>query len=522
MEANFYSVNQVLAYRRKEATMDYQRLHPRNSDGLPGSIRRPGYDRSRLRPGIMHLGAGAFHRCHQAEWTDDALEAQFGEWGIVATNLRPPDLGLLLGEQQGLFCRELRDSSSRERRLVGSIVDTMSVLDAAYDPHRLSLRRALGRAAAPDIRIITLTVTEKGYCHTPATGDLDPDHPDIHHDAAHPEQPLSVPGFIVRALALRRAAGVPFPTIISCDNVPDNGATLRRCVLGLARLTDVGLADVIEASGVFLNTMVDRIVPATRPEDLEGFAAETGVRDYGLVVGEPFRMWVIEDPHGCELPAWGLAGAIVTADARPYELLKMRVLNGIQTNVSALGLIEGHRFMSEIMAMDRYQAYAQRVMEREVLHGLRPVPGIDLQRYVAQSIARLRNPELRHSTAQIVTDGSQKIRQRLLEPIRACLAAGRPCDGLLAGLAAWMQSATGRDLAGAPHPATDPLHPVTTAIARQAGGDARTLVRGLLGIGPVFGDDLLGREEIEGRLVRYLEDFRRMGVAPVMEAAASG
>ncbi|HEV7276327.1 MAG TPA: mannitol dehydrogenase family protein [Devosiaceae bacterium] len=500
--------------------MNYERLGARNSDALPREIRRPAYDRAQLRPGILHLGAGAFHRCHQAEWTDDALEAQFGDWGIVAANLRPPDLKLLLGEQQGLFCRELRDSGTRERRLVGAIIDTVSVLDAAYDPHRLSLRRALHTAAAPHIRVITLTVTEKGYCHTPATGELDPDHPDIRHDAANPHAPVSVPGFILRGLALRREAGVAFPTIISCDNVPDNGATLRRCVLGLARMTDPKLADMTEETGFFLNTMVDRIVPATRPEDIEGFAAESGFRDYGLVVGEPFRMWVIEDPHGCELPAWDRAGAMIVDDVVPYELLKMRVLNGIQTNVSALGLIEGHEFMSEVMALERYRACARHTMVHEILPSLPPVPGIDPERYVEQSIERLRNPELRHSTAQIVTDGSQKIRQRLLEPIRACLAAGRPCEGLLMGLAAWMQSATGVDLAGKPHRATDPLHPVTTAIARQAGSDARALVRGLLALGAVFGDDLAGREDLEAALVRYLEDFRTRGVAPVMESAA--
>lgn len=496
--------------------MNHQRLGAGNSGDLPAAVRRPAYDRSRLRPGIMHLGAGAFHRCHQAEWTDDALESRFGDWGIVASNLRPPDLEPLLGEQQGLFCRELRDSGTCERRLVGAVVDTVSVSDPGQDPHRLTLGRALATAAAPPIRVITLTVTEKGYCHTPATGELDTDHPDIRHDLAHPATPVSVPGFILRTLALRRQAAVPFPTMISCDNVPDNGATLRRCVLALARLTDPALADEVERSGIFLNTMVDRIVPATRPEDLERFAEETGFRDHGLVVGEPFRMWVIEDPHGCELPAWDQAGAKIVDDVMPYELMKMRVLNGIQTNVSALGLIAGLQFMSDVMGSGTYREFARRTMLREVLPGLPAVLGIDLERYVEQSIERLRNPELRHSTAQIVTDGSQKIRQRLLEPIRACRAAGLPCDGLLMGVAAWMQTATGADLAGKRHAATDPFHAITTAVAKEAGADARALVRGLLGIRAVFGEDLAGDAVVEQRLVRHLEKFRARGVSEVI------
>lgn len=485
---------------------------------LPPGVRRPGYNRAALRPGILHLGAGAFHRCHQAEWTDDALEAGFGDWGIVAANLRPPDLGPMLGMQDGLFCRELRDTGLRERRLIGAIVDTISVTGT----DRCGLGRALATAADPAIRLITMTVTEKGYCHTPATGELDRTHPDIVHDIAHPDAPLSVPGFVLRALALRHAANVPFPTIISCDNVPDNGATLRRCVLELARQIDPPLADEIERHGRFLNTMVDRIVPATRDADIASFEAETGVRDAALVVGEPFRMWVIEDTSGSELPAWGAAGAMIVENVVPFELMKMRILNGIQTNVSALGLIGGTAFMSEVMGSELYRAFARQTMLREVLPGLPPVPGIDLTAYVGQSISRLQNPELRHSTAQIVTDGSQKLRQRLLEPIRACLTLGLSCDGLLLGVAAWMQAATGRDLAGRPSAATDPLYAQTQAVAQAAGGDVGSLVRGMLSIGAIFGTDLIGHAAIVDGLARRLRALRERGVAAALAEVVGG
>jgi fructuronate reductase len=492
------------------------RLGPATAGALPADVQRPGYDRAALRPGMLHLGAGAFHRCHQAEWTDDALAAEFGDWGIVDVNLRPPDLMTLHGGQDGLFCRELRDTGLRERRLMGAVVETLSVVDAA------TRAAALERAASPAIRVITLTVTEKGYCHVPATGELDAGHPDIVHDAARPETPVSVPGFILRMLRLRQERGVGWPVILSCDNVPNNGATLRRCVVGLARLTDPGFAEIVAREGRFLNSMVDRIVPATRDADRDAFATDTGVRDEALVVGEPFRMWVIEDPCGTALPPWDRVGAMVVRDVHPFELMKMRVLNGIQTNVSALGLIGGLAFMSDVMGVSLFRDFARHTMLREVLPGLPEVPGIDLGAYVEQSIARLQNPELRHSTAQIVTDGSQKIRQRLLEPIRACLKLGIAADGLLLGTAAWMHTATGTDLAGKAHTATDPFHARTRAVAAAAAGDARALIEGLLGIEEIFGTDLRGDAALAETLVSFLGGLRRRGVVPVLEDIVRG
>lgn len=254
---------------------DLPRLDTGSVGRLPGSVRRPAYDRAELRTGIVHIGAGAFHRCHQAEYTDDALEAEFGPWGITGINLRAPDLQATLGAQGGLYCRELRDAATSERRLIGALLRTMTVLGPDYDVHRLTLRRALAEAADPAIGVITLTVTEKGYCHIPATGELNLDHPDIVHDLAHPEVPASAPGFVLRVLAMRFAHALAAPAIISCDNVPDNGATLRRSVLGLAA-HNPALRDRIAAEVAFLDTVVDRIVPATRQQDLDLFDADTG------------------------------------------------------------------------------------------------------------------------------------------------------------------------------------------------------------------------------------------------------
>ena len=480
------------------------RLATASLDRLPESVARPRYPRDRLEPGILHLGVGAFHRCHQAEWTDDALEARFGAWGIVGVNLRPPDLHGILGEQDGWFCRITRGGGVDHARLIGSILETLSVLPTGGDADRATLHRALRWAADPRIRVVTLTVTEKGYCHVPATGALDVSHPDILHDRAHPEAPVSVPGFVLHAMALRLRAGVALPAIVSCDNVPENGATLRRCVVSLARLSDPGLAAAIERDGCFLDTVVDRIVPATREEDVESFATATGVEDRGLVVGESFRMWVIEKPADVVLPAWDAAGALFVVDAAPYESLKMRVLNGIQSNLCQLGALSGIDFMADVMALPEFRRFAERVMHREVLPCLPDVPGIDPRGYVAESIERLANPALKHRTSQIATDGSRKIKQRLLEPIRDALAMGIPCDGLLLGVAGWMQYATGEDARGGSFAVSDPIASRAREVAQRARGDAAALVHGLLALDTVFGRDLPERGEVVEALIAFM------------------
>lgn len=484
------------------------RLGQDTAPQLPHGIRRPGYQRDQLRPGIMHIGAGAFHRCHQAEFTDDALEAEFGSWGIVGVNLRPPDLQATLGAQSGLYCRERRDGLSTERRLIGSMIRTETVLGADYDPHRLTLQSALAAGADPAIRVISLTITEKGYCHVPATGELDGSHPDVVHDLAHPETPVSAPGFVLNILARRLRDGITPPVIISCDNVPENGSTLRRSVLGMAA-SDPRLSDQIAGNVRFLNTMVDRIVPATREEDLQAFAAETGIMDYGLVVGEPFRSWVIEDRFDGPLPRWDRAGALFVPDVRPYEILKMRVVNGIQSNLCQLGVLSGIRFMSDVVAEDDFADFALRTIREEVAPHLPPVPGVDVPEYIGTTIRRLRNPALRHETLQISTDGSQKIRQRLLEPVREALAHGTACDGLLLGIAGWMQYASGTNWQGEALEVRDPFSATTRAIGTASHGNPRDLVEGMLQIPAIFGTDLTENAEVKTGLTEFVSALQR-------------
>jgi fructuronate reductase len=499
------------------STMD--RLNGRTVRTLPPGIRQPGYQRDGLRASVLHIGAGAFHRCHQAEYADDLLALGETDCAIQALNLRAPDLGRLIGEQDGLYCRELRSGDRVDRRVIGSIVGAMTVPDPDDPDYRGRLERAIAIAIDPSITVITCTVTEKGYCHIPATGELDFTHADIQHDVANPREPRSLPGFVVEVMRRRLERGTFLPVLISCDNVPDNGATFERCVLSLAGSVAPDLVDRLAREAVFLNTMVDRIVPATRQENLDAFSEAAGVRDAGLVSGEPFRMWVVEDRARDRLPAWDRVGVIFTDRVQSYEKLKMRVVNGVQSNLCQLGFLGGFEFMADVMADPTMAAFARRGVEREVAPWLPVLPGVDVSAYIEETLTRLVNPALRHRCAQISTDGSRKIRQRLVEPILDAHAAGVETPCLTLGLAAWTQYVSGRSLDGSRHQVSDPLADTVAEIATRAGGSPRAYVEELVGLRSVFPVDYAEDPVLVGALVDALHELRSRGPRDAVAAA---
>ena len=500
-------------------TTNPHRLCASSLRDLPGNVRRPSYDRAALKPSILHIGAGAFHRCHQAEYAEDLLEVGAIDCAIHVVNLRPPDLATLIGEQDDLYCRELRKGDWMDRRIIGSILSDSTVSDAASDPNRLSLERALLRACDPDIALISCTVTEKGYCHIPTTGELDLDHSDIVHDIAHPNQPDSLPGFLLEVARRRLDKGVALPVMMSCDNVPGNGATLARCVLSLAEHSAPEIAETLARDAVFLNTMVDRIVPATRQEDLADFTASTGMVDAGLVVGEPFRMWVVEDRARDRLPDLGRVGVIFTDRVHDFETLKMRVVNGIQSNMCQLGFLAGFEFMADVMADPLMSEFARTAVEQEVTPFLPDVPGIDIPDYVSETRDRLTNPSLRHRCVQISTDGSRKIRQRLIEPILDAHAAGQPTPCLLLGLAGWLQYGSGRSLDGAHHHVSDPLADRLAAMALETGDDPRAYTRAVVGLESVFPSRFSRNDVLVNALADAVVALREHGVAEAVKLA---
>jgi fructuronate reductase len=468
-----------------------ERLAPSHLVHVPGTIRTPRYDRGALRVGWAHVGVGAFHRCHQAEYCDDMLEARFGDWGIVGVNVAPPRLEGLLAPQDGLYSRTLSKGDRRETRIVGAIKRVIDVVDTT------TAKAAVDALASPDIQVVTMTVTEKGYCIIPATGALDVENPALKSDLEGASSPRTLLGLLARALERRMQRNARGVTLVSCDNIPSNGERLRGALTGFAARRSTKLTEWIEHEVAFPATMVDRIVPASAPDDFEWVSVELQARDEAAVFGEPFRQWVIEDRFAGERPPLDLAGAQFVTDAKPYEKIKMRVLNAAQSTVSHQGALAGRTFSFEAASDPVLGALTRRMLERETASTLPSVEGMEVAGYIDTSIERVRNSAIRHRCHQIGTDGSQKIAQRILDPLRELLAEGRPARLLTLSVASWIAYVcSGSSRFGARWAPSDPLARTMIAIADQA-GDFRAFAAAALAVHAIFGADLVRPETIE-------------------------
>jgi len=475
---------------------------------LPAAIARPAYDRAAARVGIVHLGVGAFHRAHQAVVIDDLLAAH-PHWAILGASLRSPATAEALGPQDGLYTLAVSGPQGVSHRVIGAL---KGVLTLPGD-----LPALLAAMADPMVRIVTLTVTEKGYLHDPATGRLDERHPDVVADLANPDAPRSAPGLLAAALAARRAAGVAPFTVLCCDNLAQNGRTVRAVVTRLAALRDPGLGAWVADSVAFPCAMVDRIVPATTEADRDAVARALGLRDAWPVVTEPFLQWVIEDHFPAGRPPFENAGAQMVADVAPFELMKLRMLNGAHSSLAYLGYLAGLQTVAEVMAQAPCAAFLRALMTQEIMPTL--AAPADLAAYRDALLARFANPGLKHRTWQIAMDGSQKLPQRLLGTIRDRLAAGQPIDRLALGVAGWMRYVAGRDDAGRPIDVRDPLAARFAEVAAQAAGP-EALMRGLLGIEAIFGADLPAEPRFTAPLLAALERLTRDGAAAAVAQAA--
>jgi fructuronate reductase len=442
------------------------RLSLATLDSLPAAVRRPGYDPAAIGIGIVHLGIGAFHRAHQAVYADDAIAAGAGDWRILGVSLRSAGVRDQLTPQDGLFTLVVRDGAQTADRVIASVAD---VLVAPEDPAAV-----IAAIAASATGIVSLTVTEKGYCHDPATGELNRDHPDIVHDLAHPDAPRSAIGFLVAGLARRRASDAGPLTLMSCDNLPHNGAVLRGAVTRLAALIDPALADWIAQSCTFPATMVDRIVPATTDADIVSLADRIGVEDRAMVKAEPFSQWVIEDAFAAGRPPYEAHGAQLVADVRPFEFAKLRMLNGAHSTLAYLGLGKGLAFVHEAMADPAIRATVDAQMA-EAAATVGDVPGLDPVAYAAALRDRFDNSALQHRLAQIAMDGSQKLPQRLIGTMADRHAAGAMSPACAMGVAAWIAHLSGPFV-------NDPL-----ADQLRDAGTSADPVAAALAIQPVFG-----------------------------------
>ncbi len=451
-------------------------------DRLPADIGRPGYEREQAGIGIVHLGIGAFQRAHQAVYTDMIMADEGGDWAVSGVSLRRPDTRDALAPQDGLYTLAERSAEPDRLRVVGAIRE---VLVAPEEPDAV-----LGRLAAPETRIVTLTVTEKGYCHDPATGELMLDDPGIRHDFANPDRPRTAIGYLVGGLKRRWLAALPPFTPLTCDNLPANGHTLAGLVLAFAERADPGLAAWIEREVPFPSTMVDRIVPATTDADRSAVDARLGVADAWPVMTEPFTQWVIEDRFAAGRPSWERAGAELVEDVGPYEHMKLRLLNGSHSTMAYLGYLAGYETIAETMADPAFVKLVGDLMDREVTPTLQVPAGADLAGYKAALLKRFANPGLKHRTWQIAMDGTQKLPQRLLDTARERLAAGKSAGRIALAVAGWMRYVTGIDEAGRPIEVSDPLAAELRRLADQAGRNPAALADALFSVKAVFGDDL--------------------------------
>jgi fructuronate reductase len=481
---------------------------------LPATVVRPAYDPSSIDIGIVHLGIGAFHRAQTAVYSDDALALEPASWGICGVSLRSADVRDRLSPQNGLYTAVEKSPGGVRRRVIGSVREVLFLGDQRDAVH--------ARLAAPGTRIVTLTITEKGYCHDPATGKLNFAHPDIVHDLAQPERPQSAIGLIVAGLDARRRSGERAFTVVCCDNLPQNGALVHGLVIAFGEARDPALARWIEDHASFPSTMVDRIVPATTDADIAENDAVLGLHDAAPVVHEPFRQWAIEDDFVAERPAWERAGAELVRDVAPFEAMKLRLLNGSHSAFAYLGFLAGHEFIYQVAAREEFVAFMRRLMRDEVAPTLKLPPGVDVVAYQKALIARFGNPALPHRTQQIAMDGSQKLPQRLLGTVRDNLAAGRPIELVTLAVAGWMRYASGRDEAGREIVVSDPLAGEFARIAAAHRGDPPALARGFLSLHVIFGDDLPTEPRFAGKVASWLSALFADGAARTVARAVAG
>jgi fructuronate reductase len=422
--------------------------------------------------GIVHLGLGSFHRAHQAMYTEDAMLAAGGDWGICGVSLRHADTRDALAPQDCLYSVLVRDSNGERVRVARAL---RKVLVAPEDPQAV-----LAAMRDSKVRIVSLTVTEKGYCLDPKTGGLDFSHPLIASDLQNPELPQSVPGYLVAALRARRAH--PF-TVLSCDNLAHNGVALRRVVVDYARALDPALAEWIDSEVAFPSTMVDRIVPATTDADRQAAAAALGCADAWPVPTESYRQWVIEDNFPAGRPAWEQAGALLVNDVTPYEVAKLRMLNGCHSTLAYLALLADIETVDAAIGNADLRALLHRMMTDDIAPTLTVPATFDRLSYRDQLLTRLGNPALKHRCIQIAMDGSQKLAPRLLGTVSDRLRDGHAVDRLALAVAAWMRFLQGRSEGGTPYELNDPMADRLRALAGQ--GD-EGLVERLLGVREIF------------------------------------
>ncbi|WP_159590585.1 mannitol dehydrogenase family protein [Chelativorans xinjiangense] len=487
------------------------RLGVKTLAGLPSKVVRPAYDPAHHGAGIVHIGVGAFHRAHQAVYSDTALAEAGGDWRIDGISLRSTDIADALNPQDGLFAMIERGEEGVAARVIGSI---RKVIAAARD------REApLAALAAPETRIVSLTVTEKAYGIDRARGRVDEAHPAIAADLADRHAPQGVLGLLAEGLRLRRERGLPPFTVLCCDNLPDNGNLVRTGLLDLAARLDPAFAGWIIETVSFPSTMVDRITPAPTADTLAEAERHLGVRDLAAVETEPFSQWVIEDRFPAGRPEWERGGAIFVNDVAPYEAMKLRMLNGTHSMMAYAGFLSGRKYVRDVMA-DRALARLVRRHLKAAAATLAPLEGIDTGDYAEALARRFANPAIAHETYQIAMDGTEKLPQRLAAPALYALEHSQDLRPFAFAVAAWMRYCLGRTDDGMGYALRDPREEAIGA-ALAGADDPGGIAQALFALPGVFPPRLVDDPRWTGLVTDTLSGMLEKGVAPAVEKAVT-
>ncbi len=466
----------------------------------------PTYDRTALAPGIVHVGVGGFHRAHQCVFLDQLAEQRISyDWGVIGVGLRSGKGRGELLSQDCLYTVLQRSPDRDEARVVGALLDYL------YGPEdRAAVLAALAR---PGTRIVSLTVTGNGY-GVDTTGELDVDDPSVVHDLARPRQPASVLGYLTESLRLRRKAGIAPFTVLSCDNIPNNGATARKAVVSFAALRDEGLASWIEENVAFPASVVDRITPETTAEHRRLLEAEFGIKDRGPVVSEDYLQWVVEDEFCNNRPPLEEVGAHFVTDVTPYELHKKRLLNGSHCALGYLGYLSGYERIDEAVSDPSLGRYAEALMDEEVGPLLPGIQGVDLAAYKRTLLTRFANPRIGDRLQRLCGRGSTKMPAYLLPSLTEAIERGLPHDKLTLAVAAWIRYLRGIDFDGNRIEVEDELRATLQPLARSED------LLSLLQVRSVFGA-LSENDAFVGRLEEALQSLDRRGPAAAIEACVA-
>ncbi len=486
-------------------------LNASNLPNLPDALPAPSYDRSALRTGIVHFGVGGFHRAHEAMYVDRLMSAgEAWDWAICGVGVMPADRRMqqVMDAQDGLYTLVVKSpDGSLEPRVIGSITEYLYAPD---DPEAV-----VAKMASPEIRIVSLTVTEGGYNINAVTGEFVTDNPDVQHDLQPGAAPRTTFGLITAALARRRERGVPPFTIMSCDNIQGNGHAARRSFVAFALLRDPELGKWIDETVEFPNSMVDRITPVTTDDDRAEVRSRFGVEDAWPVVCEPFTQWVLEDAFNSGRPPFEDAGVQVVADVEPYELMKLRLLNASHQALCYFGYLAGYRLVHDVAQDPLFARFLLAYMDREATPTLEPVPGIDLDAYRHQLIERFSNAQVKDTVARLCAESSDRIPKWLLPVIRYNLDTGGEIDRSVAVVASWARYAEGVDEQGRPIEVVDRLRDTLVAAARRQKDDPLAFIadRDLFG-------DLIDNDRFVTTYRTMLASLHSKGARATLEALA--